>query len=550
MKPQAYLFLLAICLWSVLGLPMMGHAEEDPAKITLDKAVHFTAPNGDDLLIPAGIYAVAGDQDTIRLTSSNQEAAMVIAAQRASHDQPLDFAVAIAIPGGEEAPDGLFLGLLLPDRTSLEATGSFSGVRGRGGKDETQQFREGIGNALRNVSEKIPSIVVLEKAVHFTAPDGNDLLAQPGTYAVAGEGERIRLLRENQVVALVIEAYRGSHDYGVELPVAVSIPGEGEDADAVFIGLLSPDRTSLEAIGSYSGVRGRGLRDRAEQIREKAKQAAANAVAFAQQKAREAAVHVCKVALRARPVAQRLLVPVKTQAAPILQDPQFKQLAQTAIQTILREKADVIRMLLDHARVLADPRNRALIKDLMGGERLCERPFQQTSAALARMYQSQPQPRSVLPTGISWTFALNGEAEYFAGIQGAIGVVTGTLPVGLIPDPRNGRVYWSVGGTVVTDVGASGGVTAGISFEPPPDGIENNFDLAVKGGGDTAIGPGVGIQISLAWNPIRQEWKNKRLQSLVPYVSGIAVGVSASASASPANIGLDIGYSRVTRFAW
>jgi hypothetical protein len=259
---------------------------------------------------------------------------------------------------------------------------------------------------------------------------------------------------------------------------------------------------------------------------------------------------LCKAALRTRPAAVPVLSGARKQAAPILQDPAFKQLVQNAVQTIFREKAEVIRLLVDQARAFADPRTREQIKQLMGGERLCERPFEQTLAGVAQMFNGQPQPRSVSSQQMSWAVALNGEAEYFLGVQGAIGIVTGVLPVGVVPDPRQGRVFWSVGGTLVSDVGASGGVVVAVSFSPPPDGIENSFGLSVKGGADTGFGPGIGIQFNFAWDSIREEWKNKRLKSLVPYLEGIGVGFSGSTSASPVNVGVDIGYTRVTRYAW
>jgi len=130
-----------------------------------------------------------------------------------------------------------------------------------------------LGLPMLGQAEEIPAGIVLEKAVHFTSPDGNDLLVPAGTYGVAGEGERLRLIREKEESVLVIEAQKGSHDQSVDVPIAVTILGEGEESDVVFLGLLMPDRTSLEAIGSYSGVRGRGFRDRVAQARDKVKQA-------------------------------------------------------------------------------------------------------------------------------------------------------------------------------------------------------------------------------------------------------------------------------------
>jgi hypothetical protein len=395
-----------------------------------------------------------------------------------------------------------------------------------------------------------PTTITLEKAVHFVTPDGNDIVVQAGSYGVEEGDKQLRLTGLGDDRILSIEAQQSTHEQHVDLPVAITIPGEGESSDLLLVALLLPDQSSLETFGSYSGVRGRGFRDRVQQFRENARQAAANAVAFAQQKAREAAVLACKTALKTRPASLGLLAPVKTQAAPILQDPKFKQLVQDAIQTLFREKAEVIRMLVDQARVWIDPRNREKIKALLGGERLCERPFHQTWAAIAQMYDGQPQPRSVLlGNNVSWTFTLAGEAAYFGGVQGSIGIATPNLPVGLLPKPdfRHGRMQWTLGGTLVADIDAKGSANAGLWFEPMPQEAANKFELSVKGGGETGLG--AEVEFMFGWDRIRDEWSTKKLKSLVPHLAGIEVAMTGSVTPGLSG-GLDIGYTRVTRFAW
>jgi hypothetical protein len=393
-----------------------------------------------------------------------------------------------------------------------------------------------------------PTTITIDKSVHFIAPDGNDVVVPPGDYGVDEVNKQLHLTTLADARTVSIDARESTHLQQVDLPVAVTIAGEGESSDLLLVVLLMPDQTSFETFGSYSGVRGRGFQDRVEQFRENARQAAANAVAFAQQKAREAAVQVCKVALKSRPASQGLLAPVKAQAASILQDPKFKQMVQEAVQILFRDKADVIRMLIDQGKVWLDPRNREQIKVLLGGERLCERPYHQTMAAIAQLYQGQPQPRAIFKNA-SWTFTLAGEAAYFAGVQGSIGIVTPNLPIGIqnLPDFRQGRMQWSVGGTLMADIDAKGSANMGFWLEPMPQEPANKFELSVKGGGD--LGAGFEVEFLFGWDRIRDEWQSKKLKSLIPHLSGIEVATSASVTPGP-SIGLDIGLTRVTRLSW
>jgi hypothetical protein len=205
---------------------------------------------------------------------------------------------------------------------------------------------------------------------------------------------------------------------------------------------------------------------------------------------------------------------------------------------------DAIQRLVAQARFLAAPQNRDKLKSLLSGERICERPFHEIVAGIKQVYAPMPRPRAVQPAPLEafGTLALSGEAEYILGVQGAIGLILGAGET-----PSYGRLFWSVGGTVVTDVDAKGAVKAGTWFETPPEGIENNFELSIKGGLEGGIG--VAIELHLAWNRIRDEWQAKKLKSLIPYVSGFEIGPSGSVTPG-GGVGLDIGYTRVTRFAW
>lgn len=103
--------------------------------------------------------------------------------------------------------------------------------------------------------------VMLEQPVHFLAPDGSDLVIKPGTYSVEPAEEWIRLMAgQERHDAQLIEARASSHTLELEHTLAMSLPGESEEeADLHHILVLLPGGKSLEATGTYSGIRPRGF---------------------------------------------------------------------------------------------------------------------------------------------------------------------------------------------------------------------------------------------------------------------------------------------------
>ena len=101
--------------------------------------------------------------------------------------------------------------------------------------------------------------IELETPVHFLAPDGSDLLVEAGTYTIEPAEEWIRVMSGKRHDALLIEAKKGTHELDLEQAMAISVPGESEDEkDNHHVMLLLPGGESLEAAGTYSGIRGRG----------------------------------------------------------------------------------------------------------------------------------------------------------------------------------------------------------------------------------------------------------------------------------------------------
>jgi hypothetical protein len=110
------------------------------------------------------------------------------------------------------------------------------------------------------------SMITLEKAVHFRAPDETPLAVDPGDYVVAAGDRSLRLNQPDGQSAIVIAASPGTHEKKVTTPTALSFAEEGaEQADIHHIVLLLPDGKSLDAVGTYSGIASRGLKDRLAQ---------------------------------------------------------------------------------------------------------------------------------------------------------------------------------------------------------------------------------------------------------------------------------------------
>lgn len=98
--------------------------------------------------------------------------------------------------------------------------------------------------------------IAFNQNVHFSAPDGSDVVAAPGAYDVEAVGaSALDLAPTAKTPRLRVQAVAANYDLEVSSPVALALPGE-EDAHHVV--LLLPDGSGLDAVGFLSGVRGRG----------------------------------------------------------------------------------------------------------------------------------------------------------------------------------------------------------------------------------------------------------------------------------------------------
>ena len=109
-------------------------ALEDPlTTIELETPVHFLAPDGSDLRVEAGTYAIEPAEEWIRLMSGARHDAVLVEATKRTHEMELEHTMGLSVPGeSEDQLDNHYVMLLLPDGQSLEATGTYSGIRARG----------------------------------------------------------------------------------------------------------------------------------------------------------------------------------------------------------------------------------------------------------------------------------------------------------------------------------------------------------------------------------------------------------------------------------
>lgn len=114
-----------------LGLVVsMTAAAASPPTVTIEKAIHFLTPSGDDVLVEPGTYQVETlGESSIRLRTSGKEP-LVVNAEVVKLTKAME-APAVVIPDNKD-PDAKYLVIKRPDGQALIATGSFTNVRSRG----------------------------------------------------------------------------------------------------------------------------------------------------------------------------------------------------------------------------------------------------------------------------------------------------------------------------------------------------------------------------------------------------------------------------------
>jgi len=109
---------------------------------------------------------------------------------------------------------------------------------------------------IKASSPALPTVLI-DRPVYFTNRDGSDIVATPGLYDVMPDGEAgLRLIPSQNHEGFVIRAT--AFTYSEELPstVAIAVPDNESDYHVV---LLRPGGTGLDAAGSFTEVRPRGM---------------------------------------------------------------------------------------------------------------------------------------------------------------------------------------------------------------------------------------------------------------------------------------------------
>ena len=106
------------------------------------------------------------------------------------------------------------------------------------------------------------SIATIEftQPLHFLGVDGTDVVIQPGTYQVEAAEAWLKLVPEgkSRSTSVLLEAIRGPHEEEVIEPIVRTI-SDPDRPDVLHVALLMPDGVGMEAVGTVTGIRPRGL---------------------------------------------------------------------------------------------------------------------------------------------------------------------------------------------------------------------------------------------------------------------------------------------------
>jgi hypothetical protein len=109
---------------------------------------------------------------------------------------------------------------------------------------------------VKGSSPALPTVLI-DRPVYFASPDGSDTVATPGLYEVMPSGESgLRLIPSHSHGEFLIRATPFTYDEELASPVALAVPDNESDYHVV---LLRPGGTGLDAVGSLTQVRPRGM---------------------------------------------------------------------------------------------------------------------------------------------------------------------------------------------------------------------------------------------------------------------------------------------------
>jgi hypothetical protein len=118
----------------ILSVLLLGSAAgmelDSPATIFLTRALHFTDPQGRDVVVARGTYRIEQPGELQLRLVPEQGDTVTVQASGITHEEMLVTPVAAVVPSGD---DTVSIVLLLPNGNGLQVGGSFSAVRSRAG---------------------------------------------------------------------------------------------------------------------------------------------------------------------------------------------------------------------------------------------------------------------------------------------------------------------------------------------------------------------------------------------------------------------------------
>ncbi len=338
----------------------------DPAQIYLEKPVHFLSPEGHDQVAQPGRYVVEQANKKIRLLPGKGQEAILLDAQENSHDGELNIPVALSLPGAaEEEADIHHVVLLLRDGTSLEATGTYSGIQSRGffgdaGKAVTGTVKKGTKSVSKTV----------KRAKNTVGSVGNRVTSSPPNFGML----------------------KGTaQDLGHF--------GKGTAKDAAKFA----EKAALDA------------KRRAEWVA----QQAAKGVQWLGQQACKAALKTAELGIT---VSSKTLSPIQNKLGKELMRPEVKKNLQQAMDRVVQKLGPTIEKALAAAAILNSPKNAKVLKELLKPDTMCEkspaeiqktiqkmagRPVREALAVYQQGKNSPVRSRGV-SSGPTVTFAIGG----------------------------------------------------------------------------------------------------------------------------------------------
>ena len=128
-------------LYACSGTQVAELTESGPPSIEIDKEVHFLTPEGDDVVVAPGDYAIQAEKNGLRLLAEDGETSdsLLIEAKAITHEESPTTSSALSY---SEEQDKHIVMFLLPNGKGLEAQGSYSGVHKRALRSKTLRRKQ------------------------------------------------------------------------------------------------------------------------------------------------------------------------------------------------------------------------------------------------------------------------------------------------------------------------------------------------------------------------------------------------------------------------